>query len=80
MAQNLGTPDAIWSEMIHHTRQKTSWSGLLHVAADILDLKGWHHTDPLACFMLAGYVAAIAQPLIFGNLGRGIVALMTPVR
>jgi hypothetical protein len=53
---------------------------LLSLAADIFDLRGWRKMDPLACFMLAGYAAVIAQPLVFGSLGSSIVALMTPTK
>jgi hypothetical protein len=53
---------------------------LLSLAVDIFELRGWRKMDPLACFMLAGYAAVIAQPLVFGNLGSSIVALMTPTK
>jgi len=36
--------------------------------------------DPVGCLLLAAYAAVIAQPLVFGNLGSTIVALMTPVK
>src|SRR5580658_2357763 len=53
---------------------------LLSLFADVFDLRGWRKMDPLACFMLAGYTAVIAQPLVFGGLGSSIVALMTPTK
>jgi hypothetical protein len=30
--------------------------------------------------MLAGYTAVISQPVVYGNLGNSIVALMTPLK
>jgi hypothetical protein len=53
---------------------------MLSLLADIFDLRGWRKMDPLACFMLAGYTAAVAQPMVFGNLGSTIVALMMPTK
>ena len=53
---------------------------ILSLLADILDLRGWRKMDPVACFMLAGYTAAVAQPMVFGNLGSSIVALMMPTK
>src|SRR5580704_10398457 len=53
---------------------------MLSLLADIFDLRGWRKVDPLACFMLAGYTAAVAQPMVFGNLGSTIVALMMPTK
>jgi hypothetical protein len=53
---------------------------ILSLLVDIFDLRGWRKVDPLACFMLAGYTAAVAQPLVFGSLGNSIVALMMPTK
>jgi hypothetical protein len=53
---------------------------ILSLLADIFDLRAWRKMDPLACFMLAGYTAAISQPGVYGNLGSSIVALMTPLK
>jgi hypothetical protein len=53
---------------------------ILSLVADILDLRGWRKMDPLACFMLAGYTAVVAQPLVFGSLGSTVVALMMPTK
>jgi hypothetical protein len=36
--------------------------------------------DLLGCILLAGFVAIAVHPLIYGNVGTSIVALMTPVR
>jgi hypothetical protein len=52
----------------------------MSLLADVLDLRAWRKMDPLACFMLAGYTAVLAQPLVFGSLGSSIVALMTPTK
>jgi hypothetical protein len=53
---------------------------IMSLVADILDLRAWRKMDPLACFILAGYTAIVSQPLVYGNLGSSIVALMTPTR
>jgi hypothetical protein len=53
---------------------------ILSLLADIFDLRAWRKMDPLACFMLAGYTAVISQPVVYGNLGNSIVALMTPLK
>jgi hypothetical protein len=53
---------------------------IMSLVADILDLRSWRKMDPLASFMLAGYAAVIAQPVVFGSLGSSIVALMTPTK
>jgi hypothetical protein len=58
----------------------TIWRDVLSLTADILDLRAWRDLDPVAGFMLAGFVAAVAQPLVYGSLGTSIVALMTPVK
>jgi hypothetical protein len=60
--------------------KRSIWRDVLSLAADILELRGWRTADPLSGFMLAAYVAAIAQPLVYGSLGTNIVALMTPVK
>jgi hypothetical protein len=53
---------------------------IMSLLADIFDLRAWRKMDPLACFMLAGYTAVISQPVVYGNLGSSIVALMTPLK
>jgi hypothetical protein len=53
---------------------------ILSLLADVLHLRAWRQMDPVACFMLAGYTAAVAQPLVFGRLGSTIVALMMPTK
>jgi hypothetical protein len=53
---------------------------ILSLLVDIFDLRAWRKMDPLACFMLAGYTAVISQPVVYGNLGSSIVALMTPLK
>ena len=47
---------------------------------DVLQLRSWRKPDPLAGFLLAAFVAIIAQPLVYGTTGMSIVALMTPVK
>ena len=56
------------------------WRDVLSFAVDVLDLRAWRTMDPLACVMLACFVAVVAQPLVYGNLGRSFAALMTPVK
>jgi hypothetical protein len=59
---------------------RATWRDVLSLTADILDLRSWRELDPLAGFMLAAFVAVVAQPLVYGSLGTNIVALMTPVK
>ncbi len=58
----------------------TIWRDVMSLIADVLDLRAWGKLNPLEGFMLAAYVAAVGQPLVFGSLGNSIVALMTPVK
>jgi hypothetical protein len=53
---------------------------ILSLLADVFDLRAWRKMDPLACIILAGYTAMLSQPVVYGNLGSSIVALMTPTR
>jgi hypothetical protein len=61
--------------------RKTSvtWD-ILSLATDILELRAWREMDPIGCFMLAAFTAVVTQPLVFGDLGSSIVALMTPLK
>lgn len=34
----------------------------------------------VACLLLAGFIAVVAEPSVYGNLGQSIVAVMRPVR
>jgi hypothetical protein len=61
-------------------RPLSAFRDLLNFFADIFELRAWRDKDPIACFMLAAFLAAIAQPVVYGSLGTGIVALMTPVK
>jgi hypothetical protein len=70
----------VGSVRVKAERKTTVWRDILSFAADILDLRAWRDSDPVAGFMLAAYVAAVAQPLVYGSLGNSIVALMTPVK
>ena len=58
----------------------TFWRDIVSLAVDILDLRAWSDGDPVAGFMVAAHVAAVAQLLVYGSLGNSIVALMTPVK
>jgi hypothetical protein len=71
--------------MMGSARVKTASQGticrdIMSLAADILDLRAWRRMDPVSGFILAAYVAAVGQPLVYGGLGGSIVALMTPVK
>lgn len=50
------------------------------LAADILELRSLARMNPFEGFLVAAYVAIVAQPLVYGSLGNSMVALMTPVR
>ncbi len=60
--------------------KRSVWPDIFKLAADILDLRAWRDMDPLAGFLMAAFTAIVAQPLLYGNLGSCIRALMTPVR
>jgi hypothetical protein len=68
------------SPRIKSMRPKTIWRDILSLFAEVLDLRAWREMDPVACFMLAGFVAAVAQPLVYGNMGHSFAAFMTPVK
>ena len=52
----------------------------MNLAVDVLQLRAWRKLDPIALLMLAVYSAMIAHPLVYGNLGSSVMALMTPVK
>jgi hypothetical protein len=68
------------SPRVKSAAEGTIWRNVLSLAVDILGLRAWRDMDPVAGFMLAAYVAAVAQPFVYGGLGTSIVALMTPVK
>ena len=53
---------------------------ILALAADVFDLRAWRDMDPLACILMAAFAAILLQPVVFGQLGSSIFALMTPVK
>jgi hypothetical protein len=53
---------------------------ILSFAADVFDLRAWRDMDPLACILMAAFAAILLQPVVFGQLGSSIFALMTPVK
>ena len=63
----------------NHRLSATGWN-ILSLVADVLELRAWRRMNPLEGFLLAAYVAAVAQPLVYGSVGHSVVALMTPVR
>jgi hypothetical protein len=70
----------VGSARVRSAPKGTFWRDILSLVVDILDLRAWSDADPVAGFMLAAYIAAVAQPLVYGALGNSIVALMTPVK
>jgi len=57
-----------------------NWRNTLSLCVDIFELRAWRRTSLLDAFLLAAYVAAVAQPVVYGTLGTSIVSLMTPVK
>jgi len=53
-------------------------SALLFV--DVFQLRAWKKVDLIGLPMLAVFAAIITHPLIYGNLGNSVMALMTPVK
>jgi hypothetical protein len=70
----------VHSPRVKAAPKRTIWCDVLSLTVDILDLRSWRNMDPVAGFLLAAYVAVVAQPLVYGGLGTSIVALMTPVK
>jgi len=85
-----GSPDQYTSFLVLYTpslrviqKRSSAKRSLMRLArfwADIFELRFWRRADPIASFLLAAYVAAMAQPLVYGSLGASVVALMTPVK
>ena len=55
----------------------TLWRELCSFAVDALDLHAWRKVNLMACILLAGFVAIVAQPLVYGGFPGKVVALMT---
>ena len=55
----------------------TLWRELFSFAVDALDLQSWRAATPMACILLAGFIAIVAEPLVHGGLPEKFVALMT---
>lgn len=58
----------------------TLWRDLLTFTVDALDLYSWRDMNPMACILLAGFIAVVAEPLVHGGLAGRFVALMTSVK
>jgi hypothetical protein len=56
------------------------WRDILSFAVDALDLHSWRKMNPMACILLAGFTAVVAEPLVYGGLAGRFVALLTSVR
>jgi hypothetical protein len=61
-------------------RKSAAFAEIVSCCADVLELRSWRSPDPLAGFLLAAFIAIVAQPLVYGTTGMSIVALMTPVK
>lgn len=59
---------------------KNGWTDSFNLCLDSLQIRSFARMDLFDGFMLAAYVAIIAQPLIYGSAGKSLVALMTPVK
>jgi hypothetical protein len=75
-----GCSDSLVLRAPARKRLKSAGWDILSLSADVLELRSWRRMGVGGGFLLAAYVAIIAQPLVYGSLGTSIVALMTPVR
>jgi hypothetical protein len=57
-------------------RLRLAWA----VLSDVFGFPAFARMALIEAFLLAAYVATIAQPLIYGSVTKSFVALMTPVR
>ena len=58
----------------------TLWRELFSFAADALDLHSWRDMNPIACVLLAGFLAVVTEPLVHGGLAGRFLALMTSAK
>jgi hypothetical protein len=79
-SHTVWTPELIEIEKAAPAQPRTTCKDLLSLAADVLELRAWRDMDPLACILLAAFTAILVQPIVFGQLGSSIFALMTPVK
>jgi hypothetical protein len=56
------------------------WRDLSSFTVDALDLRSWRDMNPMACILLAGFIAVVAEPLVHGGLPGKFVALMTSAK
>jgi hypothetical protein len=56
------------------------WRELCSFAVDALDLRSWRRANPMACIMLAGFVAIVAEPLVHNGFAARFLALMTSAK
>jgi hypothetical protein len=66
-------------ELSKSAPKSTIWRELFSFTVDALDLRSWRQANPMACIMLAGFIAIVAEPLVHGGLPGKFVALMTPM-
>ena len=59
---------------------RKAWRAVRSTVTAVLDTKVCGDMDVVGCVLLSGFVAIVVHPLVYGNLGTSIVALMTPVR
>ncbi len=78
----MSPSDTIWlPESIElQSKPSTVFKEILSFTADVLELRAWRNMDPLACILMAAFAAILLQPVVFGQLGSSIFALMTPVK
>lgn len=60
--------------------RKHALRGSLSLLVDVFELRAWTRMSLVEGFLLAAYAAAMAQPIVYGTMGRSVVALMTPVK
>jgi hypothetical protein len=53
---------------------------LFSFTVDALDLHSWRDMNPMACILLAGFIAVVAEPLVHDGLAGRLVALMTSMK
>jgi len=65
---------------VKSARKATLWHDLFSFAVEALDLRSWRDMNPLACILLAGFIAVVAEPLAHGGLAGRFIALMMSVK
>jgi hypothetical protein len=79
-SNTIWLPESVGIEKASPPKSRTVFKDFLSLAADVLELRAWRDMDPLACILMAAFAAVLLQPVVFGQLGSSIFALMTPVK